>query len=145
MFLTHQMKSFVAITINNNNIKLLIYTVFLTSTKCSTFCTNLLPKTWWKWKIGPCQPIKNSILYELLMEKVSINIVILVVKVCRRSNISLRSKRQYTQNTCWFKIFLLMTMIIHLKLPEKIITASMHQGTRFCWFVMTIISLGLPE
>ena len=42
------------------------------------------------------------------MEFFSINIVIFVVKVCRRSNISLRSKRQYT----YFNEFSILTAFL---------------------------------
>ena len=38
---------------------------FLRNFHFLTFCTILLPKNRWKWKIGLRQPIKNSILYGL--------------------------------------------------------------------------------
>ena len=49
----------------NAIIKVNKITVFLTSTKCLTFCTLLLPKNGWKWKISLRQPMKNWILYGL--------------------------------------------------------------------------------
>ena len=35
-------------------------TVFLTSTKCLTFCTLLLPKNRWKWKSASVSPYRNE-------------------------------------------------------------------------------------